>query len=149
MDKPHPQFLASIKCGLYMDVYGNLSGQSSTNKSATKHFEDLLAGVRALKFLISFFRKKKCTINNQLYSTKVLSIYGGTSQVINAKVQDHCNTSSNTNTLYRNTSDHYNVQATPLIIKTSTKLCCQKSHHDNNAPLIMGLYETIRNIGNF
>lgn len=52
-------------------------------------------------------------------------------------------------TLYRNTSDHYNVQATPLIIKTSTKLCSQKSHHDNDAPLIMGLYETIRNIGNF
>lgn len=52
-------------------------------------------------------------------------------------------------TLYRNTSDHYNEQATPLIIETSTKLCSQKSHHDNDGPLIMGLYEAIRNIGNF
>lgn len=44
-------------------------------------------------------------------------------------------------TLYRNTSDHYNLQAMPLIIKTSTKLCSQKSHHDNNGPLIIGLHE--------
>ena len=42
-----------------MDVYGNLPGQSSTNKSATKHFEDLLAGVRAFKFLPFFFFRKK------------------------------------------------------------------------------------------
>lgn len=47
------------KCGLYIDVYGNLSGQSSTNKSATKHFGDLLAGVRALKFLFFFFFQEK------------------------------------------------------------------------------------------